>query len=211
MSTADTPTLGAVPAPTTDPATPRTETEQKLWQALLDHPGSAAGFLSNAAAIGKSTAPKILNRWAKDGLVTRIAGTVDGGSRTADRWSITTDDVSGVDEPSDEQSSGVGSGGDKPDEGQPVDAGTAVSDGRQQATGERLAPGALRGMVEDHLRLHAEEEFSPGGIGKTLNRSSGAVHNALEKLVDSGYAVRTSDKPKRYSLAPTERADATTK
>ncbi|WP_157367709.1 HTH domain-containing protein [Alloactinosynnema sp. L-07] len=65
-----------------------------------------------------------------------------------------------------------------------------------------MAPGALRGMVEDYLRDNSGE-FSPNAIGKALNRSSGAVHNALEKLVESGYAVRTSDKPKKYSLAAT--------
>ncbi|EWC64502.1 hypothetical protein UO65_0109 [Actinokineospora spheciospongiae] len=208
----------------TEPVTPRTDTEEKLWQALLDNPGSAAGVLSTAAGIGKSTAPKILNRWEKDGLVSRIAGTADGGPRPADRWSITADDEPGGDEPSGEQSAavqpigveptgvepdGVETGVDEPGGKQPINAETVVSEGR--ATGERLAPGALRGMVEDHLREHPGEEFSPSTIGKALNRSSGAVHNALEKLVDNGCAVRTSDKPKKYSLAAAQREDATTK
>lgn len=164
--------LRAVPNPASDPAKPRTETEEKLWQAVRDNPGSTATALSTAAGIGKSTAPKILTRWEKDGLVTRTAGIADGGSRPADRWSITTDD-----QPTDDQA------------GKP----------------QRLAPGALRGMVEDYLRDHSGE-FSPNAIGKALNRSSGAVHNALEKLVESGYAVRTSDKPKKYSLAATTAA-----
>ena len=43
-------------------------------------------------------------------------------------------------------------------------------------------------MVEDYPRDNSGE-FSPNAIGKVLNRSSGAVHNALEKLVESGYAV----------------------
>ncbi|WP_146241410.1 MarR family transcriptional regulator [Actinokineospora spheciospongiae] len=204
----------------TDPVTPRTDTEEKLWQALLDNPGSPAGFLSTAAGIGKSTAPKILNRWEKDGLVSRIAGTADGGSRPADRWSITADDESGgvesdgeqsaAVEPTGVESGGVENGDDEPDGKQPINVETAVSEGRR-TTEERLAPGALRGMVEDHLREHPGEEFSPSAIGKALNRSSGAVHNALEKLVDNGCAMRTSDKPKRYSLAAAEREDATVK
>jgi predicted transcriptional regulator len=57
-------------------------------------------------------------------------------------------------------------------------------------------------MVEDYLRDNSGE-FSSNAIGKALNRSSGAVYNGLEKLVASGYAVRTSDKPKNYSLAAT--------
>ena len=35
-------TLRAVPTPASDPAKPRTETEEKLWQALRDNPGSTA-------------------------------------------------------------------------------------------------------------------------------------------------------------------------
>ncbi|MGX7829009.1 hypothetical protein ACTG9Q_28370 [Actinokineospora sp. 24-640] len=171
-------TLRAVPASATDPAKPRTETEEKLWQALRNNPGSTATALSTAAGIGKSTAPKILTRWEKDGLVTRTSGIADGGSRPADRWSITTDD--------------------QPTDDQPTD----VDPGKQSEKSQRLAPGALRGIVEDYLRDNSGE-FGPNAIGKALNRSSGAVHNALEKLVESGYAVRTSDKPKKYSLAAT--------
>jgi DNA-binding MarR family transcriptional regulator len=177
-------TLRAVPTPATDPAKPRTETEEKLWQALRNNPGSTATALSTAAGIGKSTAPKILNRWEKDGLVTRTAGIADGGSRPADRWSITTTD--------DDQATD-----DQPTDDQPTDVDPEKS--------QRLAPGALRGMVEDYLRDNSGE-FSPNAIGKALNRSSGAVHNALEKLVESGYAVRTSDKPKKYALAATTAA-----
>lgn len=68
--------------------------------------------------------------------------------------------------------------------------------------GPRLAPGALHGMVEDYLRDHPDEEFGPTKIGHDLARSTGAVGNALERLVASGYAIRTKDRPKRYALAP---------
>ncbi|WP_405160773.1 hypothetical protein OG203_30935 [Nocardia sp. NBC_01499] len=67
---------------------------------------------------------------------------------------------------------------------------------------EKLAPGALRGQVEDHLRDHPNDEFSPHQIGKELERSSGAVHNALVKLTASGIATQTSDTPKKFRLAP---------
>jgi predicted transcriptional regulator len=185
MSTTKTRTLRAVPAPVTDPTKPRTESEEKLWQALRDHSGSTATALSTVAGIGKSTAPKILTRWEKDGLVTRTAGIADGGSRPADRWSITTGDQPTDCQPTDEQPTTIA---------EPV-----AASGRREKS-ERLAPGALRGMVEDYLRDNSGE-FSPNAIGKALDRSSGAVHNALEKLAESGYAMRTSDKPKKYSLA----------
>ncbi|GAB3453292.1 MarR family transcriptional regulator [Actinophytocola sediminis] len=189
-------TLEAVPTPATDPAKPRTETEEKLWQALQGNPGSTAAALSTTAGIGKSTAPKILTRWEKDSLVTRTPGIADGGSRPADRWSITTNHQPTDTHPTDDQ----------PADDQPTnhlhtnDGPTAVMDSVSEPEKlERLAPGALRGMVEDYLRDNSGE-FSPNTIGKALRRSSGAVHNALEKLVDNGYALRTSDKPKKYSL-----------
>lgn len=192
MSTTKTRTLRAVPAPATDPTKPRTETEDKLWQALRYHPGSTATALFTAAGIGKSTAPKILARWEKDGLVTRTAGIADGGSRPADRWSITTDDQPTDDQPTDDQST----------DDQPTAVAEPGAASGQREKSERLAPGALRGMVEDYLRDNSGE-FSPNTIGKALNRSSGAVHNALEKLTESGTTVRISDKPRTYSLAAT--------
>lgn len=64
----------------------------------------------------------------------------------------------------------------------------------------RLGKGELRGMVEDYLRDHKGEEFGPTAIGKALNRSSGAVNNAMEKLVAEGYAVQTQATPKRFAL-----------
>jgi predicted transcriptional regulator len=255
-------TLRAVSAPTTDPAKPRTETEEKLWQALRDNPGSTATALSTAAGIGKSTAPKILNRWENDGLVTRTAGIADGGSRPA-RWSITTtddqptddqptddqptddqptddqptddqptddqptddqptddqptddqptDDQPTDDQPTDDQPTDDQPTDDQPTDDQPTDdqpTDDQPTDDQptddQPEKSQRLAPGALRGMVEDYLEENPGE-FSPNAIGKALNRSSGAVHNALEKLVESGYAVRTSDKPKKYSRAATTAA-----
>ncbi|MGH3693791.1 MAG: hypothetical protein ACRDRX_07350 [Pseudonocardiaceae bacterium] len=67
----------------------------------------------------------------------------------------------------------------------------------------RLPPGGLRGLVEDWLRDHPGERFSPSAIGKALGRSSGAVANALDKLVADGYAAQTCDKPKRFTAART--------
>ncbi|WP_280385111.1 hypothetical protein [Nocardia wallacei] len=75
----------------------------------------------------------------------------------------------------------------------------------QQESPERLAPGALRGQVEDHLReAPAGKEFTPHDIGKALGRSSGAVHNALVKLTDLGTARQTCARPKKFTLATGE-------
>lgn len=198
MSTNTSRPLRAVPDQTSVSATPRTDAERKLWQALLESPGSTATALSGSAGIGKSTAPKILARWEKDGLVARTTGIADGGSRPADRWSITADDQPTQYKRSDEQRTDDTSTANQSHDDQPkvtADAGVMKS--------ARLAPGALRGLVEDHLR-DQPGDVTPNAIGKALNRSAGAVHNALEKLVESGYAVRTSDKPKKYALLPSE-------
>ena len=72
---------------------------------------------------------------------------------------------------------------------------------RNPSGSRRLPGGALRGMVEDHLRDHPEAAWGPVAIGKALRRSSGAVANALEALVTQNVAQRTSERPKRYRLA----------
>ncbi|GLY71670.1 MarR family transcriptional regulator [Amycolatopsis taiwanensis] len=92
---------------------------------------------------------------------------------------------------------------------EPGDGDTTAHDAASDSGGvqkaERLAPGALRGMVEDYLRDHPGEEFGPTAIAKALGgKSSGAVSNVLDKLVANGTAVRTNDKPRRFALAPAE-------
>ncbi|MCE7010085.1 MarR family transcriptional regulator [Kibdelosporangium philippinense] len=77
--------------------------------------------------------------------------------------------------------------------------------GAAAKTPSRLAPGALCGMVEDYLRDHPSEEFGPVAVANGLGgKSSGAVSNALDKLVRVGIAVKTKDKPRRFMLSPAE-------
>ena len=280
-------TLRSVPdQPTT--ATVRTDTEDKLWAALHANPNSTAAELSVAAKIGKSTAQKILVKWAGDGSVTRTPGIADGGRRAADVWAISEIDTAtapdtaadtGTDgAPADEHTVDTAPADTTPDEqtaapadsdpadntadvtpaeetlaesadteptaapapedaqdttdatddaapGKPAPANTeaakpadgatpddatqTASDGGTDGTSERLAPGALRGMVEDHLRDHPSEQFGPTAIANALGgKSSGAVSNALDKLVADGVAVKTQDKPRRFGLAPAQREAA---
>ena len=63
-------------------------------------------------------------------------------------------------------------------------------------------PGALRDLVEEHLRKFPEAAFTPHQVGKVLTRSAGAVANALDKLVSLGTAEMVTDKPRTYRLAP---------
>ncbi|MFJ8813805.1 MarR family transcriptional regulator [Amycolatopsis thermoflava] len=230
--TTATPTLHAVPDSATSAAT-RTDSEDRLWAALRAQPNSTAADLSVAAKIGKSTAQKILARWATDGSVTRTAGIAEGGRRAADLWSVAeapdpdastpaAEPAGTADSPEETPSEGPASSKPQTDEGIDTEVAPAPthgeaaepntstdnvgSDGQQT---ERLAPGALRGMVEDFLRDHPGDEFGPTAIAKALGgKSSGAVSNALDKLVADGTAVRTKDKPRRFALAPTEQESA---
>jgi hypothetical protein len=88
---------------------------------------------------------------------------------------------------------------------EPTNDGAAAADMATDGSGDenaaRLAPGALRGMVEDYLRDHPGEEFGPAAIAKALGgKSSGAVSNALDKLVEDDTAVKTNGKPRRFTV-----------
>lgn len=78
-------------------------------------------------------------------------------------------------------------------------SGTNRLDRNRSGTG-RLAAGALQGMVQDYLSDHPGEH-GPTAIGHALGRSSGAIANALERLVAAGWAELTQDRPRRYRSA----------
>ncbi|MGH3609628.1 MAG: MarR family transcriptional regulator [Pseudonocardiaceae bacterium] len=206
----------------------RTAAEDKLWAALHAHPAATTGGLAAQASIGRSTAAKILAAWATEGSVTRTSEPAPGGRRAADIWRITGITQQPVtaatpDQPEDETSaiapdaiidatSDVGNKeitASAPDtvEQQPTITSTTPTPTGATARGDAAAPrkttrlvkGALRGMVEDYLAERPGEQFSPSAIGKALGRSSGAVSNALDKLIADGYAVQTQDKPKRFT------------
>jgi hypothetical protein len=63
-------------------------------------------------------------------------------------------------------------------------------------------PGALRDLVEEYLRKFPGTAFPPHQVGKVLERSAGAVANALDKLTALGTAQMITDKPRSYRLAP---------
>ncbi|MFD3596404.1 hypothetical protein ACFWU5_27095 [Nocardia sp. NPDC058640] len=200
----------------------RSTTEDNLWATLnaTETPTTAAE-LATAAGIGASTARKILARWGTEGSVTRHEG--DDNPRAAVRWSITPDTTTApsnaAPEPGDskdeaaEQEPVVAAEPAEPDptpvseEVPGVDAEPAEAPAPEPAADDKpthLPSGGLRGMVEDHLRDHPSESFSPHQIGKALGRSSGAVHNALVKLTDTGIATRTCEAPKKFALAERE-------
>jgi hypothetical protein len=69
-------------------------------------------------------------------------------------------------------------------------------------------PGALRDLVEEHLRKFPGTAFTPHQVGKVFTRSAGAVANALDKLTALGTAQMVTDKPRTYQLATAASAPA---
>jgi hypothetical protein len=65
-----------------------------------------------------------------------------------------------------------------------------------------LAPGALGASVAAHIAEHAASDHGVGEVAKALGgKSAGAVRNALDRLVATGAATLTSEKPRRYQAA----------
>ena len=84
-----------------------------------------------------------------------------------------------------------------------VNAGAADHPADRPGTGSgaRLRPGALREMVIGYLRERPDQDLSPSAIGKALERSSGAVANACDRLLADGAIVLASEKPRKFRIA----------
>ncbi|WP_263249588.1 helix-turn-helix domain-containing protein [Saccharopolyspora rosea] len=189
---------------------PRTETETRIWDALSSQPQTTAQVVS-AAGVGRSTAGKALARWAKAGLINRQDGDEENPAAT---WSRMPEQL--VSNPAPETNTAIPDalaqpepvGNGMPKDPEPDEDGADTEAPMHaivaSAKPERLKPGGLYRLVKDYLREHPGEEFGPSQIGKALNRSSGAVNNALEKMVTQGAAVKTQDAPKRFALASGE-------
>ena len=211
----------------------------RVWAALRSHAGSTPAEFSTAAGVARSTVAKLLTAWAADGSVTSTpappaaaphrwtAAPSDlppapapdpGGSAPADPHTGRNTDTStgtrrrrGATTPTATTLQRGVPGAGRP-RGGAAGTGTAPVNGagRNQSGNPRLAAGALQGMVQDLLTEHPGDH-GPTAIGRALGRSSGAVANALERLVTAGWAVRTNDRPRRYRTTdPTESPDATT-
>lgn len=76
------------------------------------------------------------------------------------------------------------------------------------AVSGRLGQGELRRRVAVLLLDRPGDEVTPGEIAKTLDRSAGAVSNALTTLVDHGHAEQVSVGPRRFRATATT-AEAT--
>lgn len=88
----------------------------------------------------------------------------------------------------------------------PTPAGsTAVA----SASSGRLRNGELRRQIACYLAEHPGDDFTPGQIARALDRSSGAVGNALLTLAGRGEAQQTATRPVRYRATATTATAAT--
>ena len=164
-----------MPTTTTTTTTTSTTTTEAVLAALGSGPASAAE-VAEAAGIGRSTATKALAALAAGGQVGRTPGGRDGARRLPDRWSLPA--------PAEDPARPAGDGG-----------------GPQGTASPRLGKGELAAMVAAFLADHPGEH-SPSAVARALGgRSAGAVGNALGRLVASGDATQTSDRPRRYRAA----------
>jgi DNA-binding MarR family transcriptional regulator len=86
---------------------------------------------------------------------------------------------------------------------------TGSGTGAPRPSSDRSAPSPLRPLVANHLNAYPDREFTPGEIAKVLDRSSGAVANALDTLVAWGEAVLTCERPRRFQTATPDTSDNT--
>lgn len=149
---------------------------QAVAAALAGRPGSTAAVLAEAAGVGQSTASKALAALEATGQATRVpGGRGDHGRRQPDRWNPL-----------------------QPAAPNPGLRPAATSTG---SDGSRLGRGELAYLVVEFLALRPTEEVGPVAVAKALERSGGAVANALGRLAEAGTVKQVGDRPRRYRLA----------
>jgi hypothetical protein len=171
--------------------TPATPAAEALLGALADRPDATVAELAAAAGIGRSTAGKLLVTLAGQGRVLRRPGGLKGGRRTADRWTLPA------------------AAAPTQDPG-PLSAAPTPPPDLPPGRSGRLGSGALRQLVLGCLAERAGQALSPTAIAKRLDRSAGAVANALGVLASQGAVVLTQAKPRRYAIATAEGGDHAT-
>jgi hypothetical protein len=171
--------------------TPATPAAEALLGVVADRPGATTTELAQAAGIGRSTAAKLLAALAGQGRVLRQPGGHHDGRRAADRWTLPT--------PGPTQDPGV----------PPTAAPTPPAEPSPTESG-RLGAGQLRQLVLGCLAERPGQALSPTAIAKTLDRSAGAVANALRVLAGQGAVTQTQPKPRHYTItaAGGDQADA---
>jgi DNA-binding MarR family transcriptional regulator len=169
---------------------------EAILAGLATHPDATAAELAENIGIGKSTATRYLAALEAQGKAVRTPGGWDDGRRFADRWSVTPaeSEVQSLENPPSAPALSI-----------VVAPRVAAADPKssaqtQDASGDRLAPGALGALVLEYLAARPGESFGPSAVGKALGRSGGAVSNALAAMAVRGEVKQVGDKPRRYRI-----------
>lgn len=158
--------LSAADVPDAGPASSRAASAaEKLRAALRAHPGSTSAELAVAAGIGRSTATKLLARWATDNLVARTTTPASGQpGRGPERWSIpnpatpdpiTAGEVTDVDHDADRAAHGL--------DGEPTTAGDRAANPGRELPPEIAAGGTAEASVAAGSDDHAADAAPPNG------------------------------------------------
>jgi DNA-binding MarR family transcriptional regulator len=135
--------------------------------------------LAGSAGLSESTVSKTLTALEAAGTAIRTPGGRDGARRLPDRWAART----------------------KPRRAKPT---TPTKRAAAATTKPRLGRGQLRDRVLAQLRTHTEP-VGPSALARALDASSGAVGNALDRLVEMGLATRVGERPRRYRATAAKR------
>ncbi|MFE7313120.1 MarR family transcriptional regulator [Streptomyces sp. NPDC057555] len=175
--------------------------------------------LAHAARIGHSTAGLAVTTLEKRGLAIRTPGGHDGPRRMPDLWHPTPHTPGPGPKTTDtaphstKHHSNESDGSSESD----LNAKAGTNDPPPQLAppqpppgkNGRLAPGALRRMVTDHLHAHPDEAFTATRISRVIEKSSGAIANVLVKLVATGVAEQVTDQPRTFRLTRPNQTDTT--
>jgi DNA-binding MarR family transcriptional regulator len=156
---------------------------------LADRPDLSPAEVAIAVGIGHSTAAKRLAALEQAGKVRRRAGGRQGSRRLPDHWLIVLPKTA-------------------PAKSTPRVEVRSLPD-PERSDPNRLGRGQLVQLVLAELAANPDEPVGPARVAKALGRSSGAVSNALERLVGTGEAALVDTSPRRYQMADPGRTGAT--
>ncbi|WP_199550365.1 helix-turn-helix domain-containing protein [Streptomyces sp. N35] len=190
--------LRAVPAP--QPLTGLTGIPAAIYTELTAMPGEATvAELALAAGVSRSATGKALVTLEEHGLALRTRGGHEGARRVPDRWRAAPIADSGTSTPvtqDGDQDSAPAPAVESGHSAAPTPSTTALIGQKN-----RLAPGALRQLVIDHLTAHPDEAFTATKISRAIGKSSGAIANVLVKITADGVAEQRTERPRTYRLA----------
>jgi len=169
-------------------------TKQAIIEVLTAAPEATAAQIAVSAAVGRSTAGKMLAQLESDGEVCRTEGGREGNRRLPDLWSLVGDQPANT---ASESKSTRAAAAEEPASGK--DEPTACA---SEVEGSKLKPGGLDPLVLAFLEENKDSgPHGPSQIAKALQRSSGAVGNCLERLTKDKKVKLVTEKPRRYSIA----------